>query len=274
MAAKLVKAKPGIYRRGAGYVVMYRDGEGRQHKESARTQLEAERLLVKRRGAVLDGSYQARTRERFADYATAWVERYQGTGRRGFAEHTRADYRRDLRTYAIPRLGRLRLEQITPRHIAEFVAWLCDEQAQERYLANATVRRILAPVRSCLRSAMREGLIRHNPTQGAALPARDERKRIEDDTDDLGDGDDIRALSTEQLVALLRISWGLRHSTPQPGRTRSSRSGSDLARKHGRLATPCPIARSRRCWRAGDAAQHPGARRVWGTCAPRGAGPS
>jgi len=64
-----------------------------------------------------------------------------------------------------PRLGRLRLEQITPRHIAEFVAWLCDEKEQGCHLADATVKRILAPVRSCLRTAMREGLIRHNPTR-------------------------------------------------------------------------------------------------------------
>jgi len=34
--------------------------------------------------------------------ASAWVERYQGTGRRGFREHTRADYRRDLERYAFP----------------------------------------------------------------------------------------------------------------------------------------------------------------------------
>jgi hypothetical protein len=182
MAAKLIKTStPGVYKRGNRYAISYRDGEGRQHLEAARTYDQARDLLSKRRAGVSDGSYQAQTRERFADYATAWVERYQGTGRKGFAEHTRSDYRRDLKAYAIPRLGRPRLEQITPRHIAEFVAWLCDEQAQERYLADATVRRILAPVRSCLRSAMHEGLIRHNPTQGAALPARDQRKRIEDD---------------------------------------------------------------------------------------------
>jgi integrase len=51
---------------------------------------------------------------------------------------------------------------------------------------------------------MREGLIRHNPTQGAALPARDERKRIEEDRNELGEGDDVRALSMEQLATLLR----------------------------------------------------------------------
>jgi integrase len=207
MAAKLTKTgTPGVFKRGNRYAVIYRDGEGSQRQESARTYDEARRLRSTREATVSDGSYQAQTRQRFADYADAWVERYQGTGRRGFAEHTRNDYRRDLKAYAHPRLGRLRLEQITPRHIADFVAWLCDEEAQGRALADATVRRILAPVRSCLRSAMREGLIRHNPTQGAALPARDEHRRIEDGKDDLGDDQDVRALTTDQLAALLLVA--------------------------------------------------------------------
>src|SRR5262245_64754352 len=119
MAAKLTKTStPGIFKRGGRYAVIYRDGEGRQRQESARTYDEARRLRSTREASVSEGSYQAQTREPFADYANAWVERYEGTGRRGFAEHTRKDYRRDLNGYAIPRLGRLRLEQITPRHIA------------------------------------------------------------------------------------------------------------------------------------------------------------
>jgi integrase len=207
MAAKLEKtATPGVYRRGSRYAVVYRDGEGRQRQEAARTYDEARRLRSTREAAVSEGSYQAQTRERFADYALGWVERYQGTGRRGFSEHTRHDYRRDLNAYAIPRLGRLRLDQITPRHIAEFIAWLCDEDAQGCHLADATVRRILASVRSCLRSAMSEGLIRHNPTQGAAIPVRDERRRVEQGADDMDEEGHVRALSTEQLATLLLVA--------------------------------------------------------------------
>src|SRR4051794_12125384 len=101
MAAKLVKTStPGIYRRGSRYAVVYRDGEGRQRKEAARTYEDARRLLSTRRASVSDRSYQAQTRERFAAYAEAWVERYQGTGRHGFTDNTRREYRRDLKTYA------------------------------------------------------------------------------------------------------------------------------------------------------------------------------
>jgi integrase len=165
------------------------------------------------------------------DYAPEWIKGYQGTGQRGFTEETRGEYRRDLERYVLPKLGHRRLVDTTPKHIAEFIAWLCAEDKQraraiaERrkqtgedlatatqkiegngYLADATVRRILAPLRSCLRSAMREGVIRHNPTQGAALPVRDEHRRIAEGADDLGDDRDAKALTTEQLEALLLVA--------------------------------------------------------------------
>jgi integrase len=234
MAAKLEKTStPGVFKRGSRYAVVYRDASGRQRQEAARTLDDARRLRARRQASVDDGSYQPQTRERFADFALAWVDRYQGNGRRGFTDDTRDEYRRDLERYAIPRLGRHRLEQITPRDIAQFVAWLCDEREQGQrvaedrraalaakrkvpesslplkveplYLADATVRRILSPVRACLRTATAEGLIRHNPTVGAALPARDDQRRITLDADQLDDGSDVQALTESQLAMLLAV---------------------------------------------------------------------
>lgn len=214
--------------------MIYRDGDGRQRQESARTLDEARRLRTRRQGSVEDGSYQPQTRQKFAEYAREWIGRYQS--RRGFTEDPRDEYVRDIERYAIPSLGRHRLEQITPRHIAEFIAWLVDEQEQGRRraeerreaeavsrgvptrtlplkvkphrLADGSVRRILAPIRSCLASAKREDLIRHNPTVGAALPSRDEQHRIEHDEDDLdADRDqDVKALTTDQLATLLAVA--------------------------------------------------------------------
>lgn len=233
MAAKRERTKtPGIFKRGDRYVFSYRV-EGKQRWESARTLDEARRLRARRSASIDEGSYQPQTRERFVDYSLAWVGRYQGNGRRGFTEDTRAEYRRDLERYAIPFLGRLRLEQITPRHIAQFIAWMCDEDEQGRrdaerrreakaaklevaattleleegtlYLADATVRRVLSPIRACLRTATAEGLIRHNPTVGAALPARDDQRRISLDADELEDDHDVRALSDTQLAVLLAV---------------------------------------------------------------------
>ena len=132
----------------------------------------------------------------FREFAEEWVERHYG--RRGFRESTRDDYRRDLRRYAFPffdeRLGRT-VSQVTPRDVANFVAYLCEERDGKR-LADASVRRILAPVRSCFATAVREGLIRHNPATGAALP-----HRAGEETD----RDEVRALTHEQLAAFLDL---------------------------------------------------------------------
>lgn len=235
MGAPLTKTRtPGIFKRGSRYAVIYRDAEGRQRQESARTLDEARRLKAERSAAVASGEYHAASRVRLRDYALEWVERYQGRGRRGFRESTRDDYRRDLRRYVLPYFDeklRRRVEQVTPRDVAAFVGWLCDENEQGRrvaiarraekaekrgvapstlslevepvHLADATVRRILSPLRACLGSAVAEGLIRSNPTIGVALPARDEQRAI-DAGEDLDD-QEVKALTTEELGTFLIV---------------------------------------------------------------------
>jgi integrase len=230
MAAALIKTRtPGIYKRGGRYVAVYRDGVGAQHRESARTYDEARELKRKRDGQAAAGEQAG---ARLADYALEWIDRYQGRGGQGFRESTRDSYRADLTRYVLPFLdpqGRRRVVQITPRDVARLIGWLCDEQAQgergaeERrqqltaagklegaaavkaqpvYLADQTVRRIVAPLRSCLRDAMREGLISHNPTQGLALPARDAIRAVDQGVDD---EPDRRALTRPELASLLGI---------------------------------------------------------------------
>ena len=119
MAAKLEKTKtPGIYRRGSRYAVLYRDAEGRQRQESARTLDEARKIKAARSTAVATGEFHPSSRVKLREYALEWVERYQGRGRRGFRESTRDDYRRDLHRYVLPYLDerlRRRVEGVTPR---------------------------------------------------------------------------------------------------------------------------------------------------------------
>lgn len=235
MAAKLEKTKtPGIYKRGTRYAVLYRDAEGRQRQESARTLDEARKIKAARSTAVATGEFHPSSRVKLREYALEWVERYQGRGRRGFRESTRDDYRRDLHRYVLPYLDeklRRRVEQVTPRDVAGFVAWLCDEAEQGRrvaierraalaekrgvsastlplkaepvHLADATVRRILSPLRACLASAVAEGVRRDNPTIGVALPARDEQRAIDEGTDD--DEQDVKALSTDELATFMLV---------------------------------------------------------------------
>jgi integrase len=181
MAAPLVKTKtPGIFKRGSRYVFSYRVS-GKQRWESCRTLEEARRAKSARQTDIGRGEFEERSRVTLHEYLREWIERYQGTGRRGFREETRNEYRGLLEHYALRYFpAGLRLTELTPSGVAGFVAWLCDPSKQGRELADNTVRNALSPLRAALATARTEGLIRHNPTSEAALP---HRARIEDDND-------------------------------------------------------------------------------------------
>jgi len=194
---------PGIYKRGSRYVVVYKVN-GRQRKESVRTLDDARRLKSAREADRDRGELTEDTRVGFRAYADEWIARYQGNGRRGFTENTREDYKRDLERYAYPyfddRLNRS-LASISPRDVANWIGWLCEQPSTRkgRTLADGSVRRIVAPVRSCLATAKREGMIRHNPADGAALPHRPT-------VEGTGGDDGIQIFTREQLDTVLRVA--------------------------------------------------------------------
>lgn len=199
MSVRMEKTKtPGVYKRGSRYVVVYRAG-GKQRKESARTLDEARRLKAARTADVARGEFHAASRDTFHDYAREWVERYQGRGRTGFRESTREDYRRLFNAYALRHFPeRLRVSEMTPRHVAQYVGWLVEQKTPKgEPLSDSTVRNALNPVRACLRTAVAEGLLRSNPAQGVALP---HRPRVEDE-----EAEEMRALTRAQLGTLLAI---------------------------------------------------------------------
>lgn len=237
---------PGVYKRGERYAVTFRDAQGRQRKRSARTYDAARKLKSKLDADVARGEYHADSRATLRDYFREWVERYQGRGQHGFRESTRDDYRRLGERYALRYFGhRAKLSQITPREIANFVGWLCDEDQQGKRLADATIRNALNPLRSCLATAIQEGLISRNPAQGVALPYRPDPNSEEEE--------DCRALSREQLAMFLRVvdarhrllftllaTTGLRVSEAMA-----------LQRKHLHLNGSSPHIKVRRAWAKG-----------------------
>jgi integrase len=205
MAAPTIKTKhPGIYKRGSRYMIAYREN-GKQRYETFRTLDEARRAKSARATDIERGEFEGRSRITLHEYARAWVERYQGRGRRGFREGTRDEYKRLLEAYALKFFpAGLRLTEITPSGIAGFVGWLCDPAKQEgRTLGDQTVRNIVTPLRACLATAVREGLIRSgNPARDVDLPHRPTAAESEEE--------EVRAMSHEELSTLLGMlpdSW-------------------------------------------------------------------
>ena len=194
-APKKKTQTPGIYKRGDRYLVTYRVN-GKQKSETVRTMAEARRLKAARSTDVARGEFFEASQTPFEEFAREWVERYQGKGR-GFRDSTRSNYRRALERFAYPQLGRLKLAEITPRDISNYVAFLCDEKNTGTRLSDSSVRNAVNPVRACLATAVKEGLIRHSPATNVTLPHRPDP--------DKDDHDEVRPFTREQLAAFFRI---------------------------------------------------------------------
>ena len=83
---------------------------------------------------------------------------------------TLANYRRWLRLYLRPSLGRFLLTQVTPLHIQEAVqAWQKRPGKQQPYLARATLNNIIVLLRHSLDQAVQWTLIPNNPAHGIRL---------------------------------------------------------------------------------------------------------
>lgn len=199
--AKLEKTSvPGIFRRHkqgceggrceCRYVVVWRD-RGRQHKKTFRTLTEARDGKRKLEQAAADGTSVGHNRISLHDYALSWVERYQGSGKRGYRESTREHDRSLLKRYALKYFPKqTKLQEVQPADINNFVNWLTKQPARGKSkkrkgepvktLSDSSVRNALVPLRSCFATARREGLILHNPATDAVLP---HRPRIVEDED-------------------------------------------------------------------------------------------
>jgi integrase len=201
---RLRKTKtPGVYKRvdGEGTIVGYVaviEVAGKQRKRSART-FDAARRIKRESETDRDrGELQEPTTIGFLAYLDEWVERYRGQGRRGFRENTRDEYRRLIAKHARPYFSsKLKLVDVTTFQLARFVDWLADPDEQGKQLTDATVANAVIPLRAALRTANREGLIRHNPSQGLALPHREELAEEEEK---------IKVFSREQLAAFLAMA--------------------------------------------------------------------
>jgi integrase len=199
---RLIKTKtPGVFKRvdgkgrTIGYACVYRSA-GRQRKRHARSYEEAKRVKRESETDRDRGELQERSTITFRRYLDEWVGRYRGQGRRGFRESTREEYRRLIRAYAHSYFpSRLKLVDVTTYTLARYVDWLADEEAQGKSLGDRTIANATIPLRAALATAKREGLIRHNPAQGLALPPREHLL-----------GEEIMVFTPEQLTTIMDLA--------------------------------------------------------------------
>jgi integrase len=185
--------QPGVYKRGGRYVVVYRDSLGKQRKESARTFDDARRLKARRDSEVASGALDLGRSTKFADYAREWIDEYRGR-RTVIRDRTRREYARQMEDYTLTFFpNNKKLGEVTPRDVDRLVGWMLDGAKKGRPLSSSTIRRVLVPLRGCLESARREGLLVSNPCDGVQVPEqRSGNKRSE-----------VKALSRQELKALI-----------------------------------------------------------------------
>lgn len=201
MPTGMVKTQyPGVYRRGERYAFTWRDRQGKQRWGNAPTERGAYKQKALEETKVMRGEGSSGARDTLHAYARAWVDRYQGHGRRGFREETRAEYRGLLEKYALRYFPKtVRVAKLEPIDVAEFIGWLIQQpNGRGGTLSDKSVRNAVSPLRACLATARVEGMIRWNPAEGVQLP---HRPRLVDE-----DGEDVRALTREQLRMVLELA--------------------------------------------------------------------
>ena len=179
---------PGIFKRGGGYVVRFRDQHGKQRQMAAETLSEARRIKAEAKVAVTEKRFKPNHRTTFKAYAAEWIESYTGRTNTRLKSATISDYRRDINR-AAEYFGRTLLTEIDPPAIKRYAKHLVDTG-----MADETVRRYMSPLKACLATAMEDSLIRSNPSAGVRLPLA-KRAAVEEA---------VKALAVDELTTLIQ----------------------------------------------------------------------
>ncbi len=193
-------ATPSIYKRGNGYAVRFRDGQGKQCYRSCRTLAEARRVLAELKADVSRGEYRPDTKLTLAQYVEQWKVHYAGRTSHGLREETLNEYKRDI-DRAVEYFGQRRLSEIDAPTVKAYARALADKG-----LKPTTVRRILAPLKICLATAVEDGHIRHNPIAGVRLVTPTIVR--EDAAEDVTRDTESKALSPKELSVLVEQVGG------------------------------------------------------------------
>lgn len=120
------------------------------------------------RDELLERSRAERTTQTWT--VARWL-RHWLTTRTSIRPSTLRSYTEHVERHLIPRLGRIRLGELTGRDVAAMFAVLAATDTRYgRPITASTLHRIRATLRSALNAAIRDGLLRDNPARFVELP--------------------------------------------------------------------------------------------------------
>jgi integrase len=158
------------------------DGRTREHQ--CKTKREAQEWLNKTLLAIQQGTLATGPQQTVATFLEQWL---QDTAKARVRPSTFYRYQVLMNTHAIPALGKLPLQKLTPQHLQRFYTDKLDSG-----LAPATVAQIHRILHRALKDAMRWDLIGRNPCDLVDTPR--------------GRSPEIRPLNEEQVIAFLKAA--------------------------------------------------------------------
>lgn len=146
------------------------DPDGRRRQTRRRgfaTRKAAQQALTETLGRLQRGEWSSGGRERLGEYLDGWLEGMAVS----VGAPTLANYRFFLRSYAVPRIGGLRLGALEPTHLRRLYAELLERGGRGgRPLAPRTVSIVHRVLHKALADAVRDGLLVRNPADVVNRP--------------------------------------------------------------------------------------------------------
>ena len=133
--------------------------EGKQKRKTVygKTQTEALAKLAEVKQRLANGTYTD-TKLTVKEYLETWLKEKE----RSVKERTAMLYREQAERYVIPKLGKVKLEKLTPLHLQRMISELADE------IGVPTANKARTLVYAALKQAVRWQLIRRNPCEAVA----------------------------------------------------------------------------------------------------------
>lgn len=176
-------------------------------KKSPEAQLkEACRYRDKLRAQYEEGKISAVKEITLKDYSEEWMNSY--CVRKGLKPSTMGNYRNLLDTRIVPKLGKLKLKEITPAELNKFFNNLRKDGISGTYQKS-----YYTLLHTMLKSAMREQRIMYNPTERIESPKKDTKESVHFTAEEARHFVEVvcsEAPAKWRAYALLAVSTGVR----------------------------------------------------------------
>ena len=141
------------------------------------TREDAERRLAEIAASLDQGGFIKHSRISLGEWLLDWHENWVLSN---LKKQTADSYAMEIRNHLIPRLGSVPLQQLTPRHLRDYIKYALEEgrSDNEGGLSAATVRYHMNIIRGSLRQAIVDGYVTRNVVDSVDLP-RIERPAID-----------------------------------------------------------------------------------------------